>query len=581
MAKCCSKETQEEEEAREEEETSSSKWDIINKLPGCHEWQSLKVSNEARKLKLAIAQMEEEQKNITDEDEQEKIQLEINYFQNDLEKLLSKSRIDKSYQAILESGLQYLLQSSIAYEKYGSFGFMAIFDANTSVLNKIQLSTSLLSVFNGFIKMYEELPYQMDGEMTTNKEPIKSTYKELRDESWRSWTWSKVKEGAFKASFLVLICLRFSNLGQKFIMVKPWKSAVVGLALELFGSSLLTGAFSMFEIRRNGIKVLPKARKILYLGYVSCFVCPSVVGVYESGLIHLAAVVPGLLVPLVRFLSLISPNSLNLQVKLYIGCLGGAYLLLAAVFSNAISHMMNIKKRNEIMEKAIQKKSVAKMSTPLSIWVKCCFAKLPILEDSLPNYGMTRLVSCVVSSFHEGAALVLNPEEHIERKMDYESRPTNPYVLLNETNVLTFKGDAEDANELLEEIKSLETLSLHDKQTHLKQLIRPNRYLDKTALMIASEKKDVKMVEILLHQLPPKLLGQTDMNGKNACHYACDNNLNDQELTKEVVRLFLVLSYRQIDLLAKDNAGQTALDYLPSELKTEFASQFPQFFSEV
>ena len=131
------------------------------------------------------------------------------------------------------------------------------------------------------------------------------------------------------------------------------------------------------------------------------------------------------------------------------------------------------------------------------------------------------------------------------------------------------------------EIKSLETLSLHDKQTHLKQLIRPNRYLDKTALMIASEKKDVKMVEILLHQLPPKLLGQTDMNGKNACHYACDNNLNDQELTKEVVRLFLVLSYRQIDLLAKDNAGQTALDYLPSELKNEFASQFPQFFSKV
>ena len=71
------------------------------------------------------------------------------------------------------------------------------------------------------------------------------------------------------------------------------------------------------------------------------------------------------------------------------------------------------------------------------------------------------------------------------------------------------------------------------------------------------------------------------MNGKNACHYACDNNLDNQELTKEVVRLFLVLRYRQIDLLAKDNAGQTALDYLPSELKTEFASQFPQFFSEV
>ena len=264
MAKCCSKETQEEEEAREEEETSSSKWDIINKLPGFHEWQSLKDNNEARKLKLAIAQMEEEQKNMADEDEQEKIQLEINYFQNDLEKLLSKSRIDKSYQAILESGLQYILQSSIAYQKYGSFGFLAIFDPNPdiTILNRIQLSTSLLSVFNGFVKMYEELPYQMDGEMTTSKEPFKSTYKELKDESWGSWTWSKVKDGAFKASFLVLICLRFSNLGQLF-MVEKWNMAILWLAAELlldcFGPAMWTDA----EIGYYKIKLIPKARKTL------------------------------------------------------------------------------------------------------------------------------------------------------------------------------------------------------------------------------------------------------------------------------------------------------------------------------
>ena len=251
---------------------------------------------------------------------------------------------------------------------------------------------------------------------------------------------------------------------------------------------------------------------------------------------------------------------------------------------------MTIKKRNEIMEKAIQERSVAKMSTTPErfgrverlLYNSCCITKLPILEDSLPNHGMTRLVACVASSFHEGADLILNPEEHIERKMDYESPPKNPYVLLNETNVLTFKGDAEDANDLLEEIKSLETLSLHDKRTHLKALIRPNRYLNKTALMIASENKDVKMVEILLHKLPRRLLDQTDSNGKTALFYACDNhNLNDQEFTKEVVQLFLGLKYRTFDLFAKDNAGQTAFDYLSSELKSAFESQYPQIFSEM
>ena len=219
------------------------------------------------------------------------------------------------------------------------------------------------------------------------------------------------------------------------------------------------------------------------------------------------------------------------------------------------------------------------------------------------------MVACAVFSFHDGADIILNSAEHNERKMDYESRPTTPYVLLNETNLLTFKDDAEDPDELLEEIKSLESLSLCEKRNCLKKLIRPNRYLGKTALMIASEKKDVKMVKILLHKLPPKLLDQTDSNGKTALFFACDDTLDDQDFTKEVVQLFLDLQkgvtldseeqeidstccccckkpqnateIRQIDLLAKDNAGQTAFDYLPPNLKTEFASQYPELFSEV
>ena len=280
--------------------------------------------------------------------------------------------------------------------------------------------------------------------------------------------------------------------------------------------------------------------------------------------------------------------------------------------------MMTIKKRNEIMEKAIQQRSVAKMKSkpPKRIFREerllyntCCITKLPILEDSLPNSGMTRLVVCVASNFHEGADLICISED--------ESRPKKPYVLLNEINVTMFKGDSEEADELLDEIKSLETLPLHDKRNYLQRLIRPNRYLDKTALIIAAEKKDAQMVKILLRNLPPKLLDQTDSNGKTACHYACDNAVDDQELTKEVVKVFLDfqknaspepevqefqrpcswcyyrcscnccrpyqidIGIRQIDLFARDNTGRTAFDYLHSELKSELASEYPEFFSEV
>ena len=256
-----------------------------------------------------------------------------------------------------------------------------------------------------------------------------------------------------------------------------------------------------------------------------------------------------------------------------------AYLILALAFATGSSRAIVIKKRNEIMEKSIQEKNVTKM-TPKTIG--CGGNPTSHYLLYLPNYGMTRLVACAALSFHEGADLILNSEKHIERKLDFVSQPKNPYVLLNETNVLTFKGDAEDADELLEEIKRLKNTSIPYNPSCLKKLIRPNWYFGKTALMIASEKKDAKMVEILLHRLPVELLDQTDSNGKSALFYACDDStVDDQELIKEVVHLFLRLKYRQFDLFAKDNAGQTAFDYLPSELKTEFASQYPEFFSEV
>ena len=222
-------------------------------------------------------------------------------------------------------------------------------------------------------------------------------------------------------------------------------------------------------------------------------------------------------------------------------------------------------------ERLIQKKSVGKMKP----WVK----------DPLPNYDMNQLVACAVSSFHEGAEKILNYEEPNDKtKMKFEPVPKNPFVLLNEKNVKIFKGDAENANEIKTEIERLKTLTFgDDKRTCLRGLIRQNRYFDKTALMIAVEKKDTRMVEILLRKLPPKLLDQTDSNGKTACHYACNNALNDQELTKEVVKAFLefqmdVSPNFGIDLSVKDKTGQIPFDYLCPELKTEFASQYPQFF---
>ena len=322
---------------------------------------------------------------------------------------------------------------------------------------------------------------------------------------------------------------------------------------------------------RSRIHVSRKAREILNLGYLSCMLCPSVVGLVESNFLLASAAIPaGINCAFVTIIYLVAPsNTLDFYTFMKYGGLSFACLILFTSTAGFIDGKVN-KKRDKVMtERSIQEESVGKMKP----WVK----------DPLPNYDMNPLVACAVSSFYEGAEKILNYEEHNDKtKMKFEPVPKNPFVLLNETNVEIFKGDAEDDNEILTEIESLKTLTFgDDKRTCLRGLIRQNRYFDKTALMIAVEKKDTRMVKILLRKLPPKLLDQTDTNGKTACHYACNNALNDQELTKEVVKAFLELGVSpnfEIDLSVKDKTGQIPFDYLCPELKTEFASQYPQFF---
>ena len=89
--------------------------------------------------------------------------------------------------------------------------------------------------------------------------------------------------------------------------------------------------------------------------------------------------------------------------------------------------------------------------------------------------------------------------------------------------------------------------------------------------MIASEKKDVKMIEILLSQNTVKMdLNMIDQEGKTGFIYSCMDTKNDQELRKKAVQLFLDYAQeKNLDLTVRDKSGKSGEDYLPNELRNE------------
>ena len=186
------------------------------------------------------------------------------------------------------------------------------------------------------------------------------------------------------------------------------------------------------------IKVLPKAREILFLGYISSIICPSVVGVYESYFIFSVAFLPGMIAVAVRliisyvgkmetvqlFLELhngtttdsaegqeIDPTSANDNQKdpIFSACL---YLMLALLGTFVIYAVMGIRKQNEKMEKSIQEKRVVKNIQAYKNTMMTIFMDYISFQDFLPNYGMTGLVACAVFSFHEGVDSIIKTKKH-------------------------------------------------------------------------------------------------------------------------------------------------------------------------
>ena len=585
-------------------------------LPIFHEVQNYKICKKIEDVKIIIASLEKERESLENEDEKEKLDLQILYFLRKEQKLKSEGQIAKCYQGVLESGLQYILQNGILVDQSGKliFGFANIF--TSGILKGIQMASSFISVLVTFMNMFFELPFQVG-----HKIVIPTVSYKHNEDSLLKKVWSSICSFTFGTLICktVFISIRFLMYGQNFTLF-TWHIATKALVAEMALIAILLRCYVEWILRTR--KILPEAKESLLLGCISGIICPSVIGIFEEpfGLMTIfISIFFGILRPVCVFILVnVSNSTIPLHYfSEYIRQNTSSSTNETQIFDKTLSEFEqmqwdNIKRRlentllveagvvptvfvllvvfvmigkrihfHEKIQYVIESKDIQEVEKCFyfSIWnmLQGKYDKSGII----PNLEMTPFVYATVLGFKNCIAFMLSGKR-LCIKPDFKTTPPNRYILITKDNVEIFKNDGEDLEELQAKIKSLDDLiDIEEEREILKDLIRLNKYFGKTGLIIASETKSIDMLKLMVEKLPANCLNDQDSQGRTGFIYACMDTKSDTDLTRQAVRLYLEkaeVKGREIDLSIKDADGQTGFDYLPKGLLEEFASEFPDLY---
>lgn len=526
-------------------------------LPGVHIVRNFQTCLKSQNLKLITANLECEKEKAEDCEEKEKFDLQIDYFNDKLRNLSSDSQVDKSYQAILESGLQFLLQTTINYYQFGEFGWLVWLKVS-SPLTKFQILSSFVSVIVTLTKMLFDLPVQVGNKMVKRRD-----YKSCRSTVETGWKYYRGKLAYVASasiipllvigSSLLATTLRDQMFGKHFNMFS-WKMATFSLLAEMVFLGTCLHCYSCVNIRLKRGRLHEKAKECLILSGFAGLIFPSVICEFEENLVFVSgffAAVCGIITPLVMtiLVHVLDETSIDpkifkdtnqtrnqtfteeghwsqfqndMEKQLVWSCCVSLFTIAFFFFCNSIKGLY----LHENWQYATQSKNISKVKDsmismcPKSFGglVNCSAFTFHFIQKCkygwcmgyLPNLGMTQLVYATIVGFHECVDFLLDHENSsFVSKRSKEHTPQNAYVLLTEDNAEIFINDDENLNEVKEKIMELNTLSGKDLQLKLKALIRRNtRYFSKSALIIASEKKDIEMIKILIliKKLPTHLL---------------------------------------------------------------------------
>ena len=519
-------------------------------------------------------------------------------YSQELDQMKSKHQIFKGYQAVFESGLQFILQLTIAFGKHGSLYEIELWVWLTT-------SMSFFSMASTFTSLYVELPFQVGDKVHA---PLRSLPQMLK--------------------ILVLMTL---SLGCRLypivliLIVFKWEAIVIALPLYLIFLlivSILALLRVMFCGRKHPLKSSMIDQAILALFTSALQPCVQITYVgdtlhhngknymrlcYEMYLVVLFILYPLAFLPFEFF-----KDKFN------------GWILLCCYFTVFIQIFLG-KRMTSISSTSNNVFAIQHATDTNDIYYFHDTIRIPILNigsrginDIIPENGLQPLSYLASQKWFEGIKGLLTPfnaedtvdpemkkrcfsciginlrmwshksqsiflclkKPHTDRKLDCNLTGS----IMNQRNhqkIMSIAELEQTARKLHATSGTAKAIDVMNQAKNLwNEMVESDPYYSKTAIMITSELKDIESLKVFMEHGKENGIefNIQDHKGRSAFIHACQET-GDLEAREDTVRIFLQNAEElQINLHLKDDAGKNGFQYLPEELKAQFETNYPRFF---
>ena len=515
---------------QEEDETCFKKF--IKHLPGFQILTHKKKLTKVAKLQNDIfewqkrinqlkKQAETETKNNIEYREKEilKAQNNINAIKTDLQRF-------KIFAAVLESTPQFILQCSIRLKSMYTNEFIEW----TDPIFWLQTSSSIVSVFLTFTGLVCEMPILVH---ETERPPIRSF----------SYTYTKVLPlvvlGATPQLLTLAGILSFATF-EDWLFYIPF-----GIG---YGGLLVAGSMAIkkwMKIRYPIIKRKPSVSTLIDLGLISSIICPSVIGVLDSGFLFATSV------------------TTTMIHSVALGSLGHFGVFKPDWVFNSNTRDIQIPDASSFNGTEIDPIQVQEEDQYGSIfwYLKMyCWILIPalLLLSNLIAHGIETVFMAMNDLYIAFWACEADRIEMVQDKPSLTNKLSDLVPADQDNNTLMHYCSQRN-----DEVSAQLIVNCDDQELDLSQ----ENSKGKTALMIACEKAHPKTVQSFFKKASEGVkIGVNDtedyQEGNSALHFAVLSN-GPIKAKKEVVFLFWSFAKQlEIDLLIKNSSGKTPIDIL-------------------
>ena len=573
---------------------------FLRQLPGLNIWENYKMVQVIKGHERLIAFYSTQAELAKKKKLKEKFEAMAWAYSQKLDKIKSQHQIFKGYQAVFESGLQFILQFTIAFGMHDSLEKIELWVWLTTII-------SFISMASTFTSLFVELPFQVGDKVYTPQRTLSQYLKILV---------LMTLSLAFRLYPIVLILVYFQwgviIIGIPMFLLINFVLSVVSLVVASKGRQKMVSS----EMKEESVLAvftspLQPCVQIFYTGDGNDSLWRNFIFLCNQPYIYLMLslcimINQGWFVGCYKY-NFSNEDKVQSETYFWIGF--GLVFFQAFLFE---SMRVTTTSNNNVY-------TIQEAADLNSTYMLHYVTRIPPvyqcnnnpgstgINDIIPQNGLTSISYTASKRFSEGIEELLSPFRNKDWKernevhdgafsyyyskilclntfKKYTDRKLEPNLTgslmsnRNEEMTLKIAKMEQTARTLHEMSETNEATNVMNKAKKLwNEMIDSDPYYSKSALMISSELKDIDSLKIFMEKGKENKVdfNLQDHELRSAFIFACQES-GDLEKRKETCEIFIQYAeVLEIDLQLKDKNDKTGFDYLPQDLINELKEVEP------